>query len=106
MVLSYVPNSREPEFNRMAIWTIVHCGMGMVCACLPVCWPLFTRIATVYPSLVRKQWHRLSGWTLIERGSKSRSNSSDLGRNTTFSRGARLRMDDLSHKGVKTREVV
>ncbi|KAI1809010.1 hypothetical protein GGS20DRAFT_573962 [Poronia punctata] len=45
VILSYEPGNREPSFSRTAVWSTVHIGTGIVCACLPVCWPLFVRFA-------------------------------------------------------------
>ncbi|KAI0433753.1 hypothetical protein F5Y09DRAFT_43329 [Xylaria sp. FL1042] len=44
VILSYVPNSREPSFNQTQIWTTVHSCTGIICACMPVCWPLITSL--------------------------------------------------------------
>jgi hypothetical protein len=44
VILSYAPGNREPSFSRTTVWTAVHIGTGIVCACLPVCWPLFVRV--------------------------------------------------------------
>jgi len=100
VVLSYAPNSREPSFNRTAIWTTVHCGIGMVCACLPVFWPLVVRITKLRIDLVHKQWYKFSGWSLIEKDSRRRSNISDLERNASSNTAGSLLMDDLSNRRV------
>jgi len=78
----------------------------MVCACLPVCWPLVTLITKDCPALAQKQWHRLSGWTLIGNGSKRKSHTSDIEREITSNPGNSLFMDDLSHRRVKSQEPV
>ncbi|KAH6843286.1 hypothetical protein B0I37DRAFT_215556 [Chaetomium sp. MPI-CAGE-AT-0009] len=66
VVLSYLPNSREPDFSRAALWTTVHLYTGIVCANLPACWPLFNRLARattgswVALSSLGKRWYSLS----------------------------------------------
>ena len=40
VVLRYLPNSREPNFSRAALWTAVHLYLGIACANLPPSWPL------------------------------------------------------------------
>jgi hypothetical protein len=43
MVESYHPESQDPAIVRRAmLWTTVHCCIGIVCACVPVCWNVFT----------------------------------------------------------------
>ncbi|KAI0898906.1 hypothetical protein F4806DRAFT_317858 [Annulohypoxylon nitens] len=40
----YVPHNRQPSFSKTALWTTVHSGTGIICACLPVCWPVFVSL--------------------------------------------------------------
>ncbi|KAI0158964.1 hypothetical protein BJ166DRAFT_593174 [Pestalotiopsis sp. NC0098] len=40
VILSYQPDSREPNFSRAALWTAVHLYLGIACANLPPSWPL------------------------------------------------------------------
>lgn len=40
VILGYVPGGRVPSYTKTEVWTTVHVGMAIVCACLPVCWPL------------------------------------------------------------------
>ncbi|MCJ1269917.1 hypothetical protein MMC22_009810 [Lobaria immixta] len=56
VVLSYLPDSREPNFSRAALWTTVHLYTGIVCANMPPSRPLFNRIARLGTGL----WARLS----------------------------------------------
>ncbi|KAI1328074.1 hypothetical protein F5Y16DRAFT_164960 [Xylariaceae sp. FL0255] len=49
----YVPGSRQPSFSRTELWTTVHSGTGIICACLPVFWPLLVRLG------------KFKGWTWI-----------------------------------------
>ncbi|KAI0481177.1 hypothetical protein GGR56DRAFT_629181 [Xylariaceae sp. FL0804] len=82
----YIPGSREPDFSRTQLWTTVHCGVGIVCACLPVCWPLFTRLGKARPytwpgiSSLWRYWHGLSSWRSVEQPSHSHHRSSSEAR--------------------------
>ncbi|KAI1380125.1 hypothetical protein F4677DRAFT_405911 [Hypoxylon crocopeplum] len=86
VILSYAPGQRNPSFGRTALWTTVHSCTGILCACLPVCWPLFVRLAKsssrVHPafSLVRKHWYSFSGWSAMDR-SIQRGSTPELERN-------------------------
>ncbi|OTB10339.1 hypothetical protein K445DRAFT_309623, partial [Daldinia sp. EC12] len=57
-ILGYVPGSREPSFIRTQLWTTVHCGTGIICACLPVCWPLISHFGKFVP----KRWSRITSF--------------------------------------------
>ncbi|PQE06685.1 integral membrane protein [Rutstroemia sp. NJR-2017a BBW] len=95
VVLSYAPGSREPSFNKTEIWTTVHCGIGMVCACLPVCWPVIARLAQLRFSRIQESWHRVSIWLSGEKSSHFRStNTYDLERATSVNTGDIPLMDD------------
>ncbi|KAI0903772.1 hypothetical protein F4823DRAFT_617349 [Ustulina deusta] len=50
VILSYVPHSREPSFNNTQVWTTVHSCTGIICACMPVCWPLIASLGKLSPS--------------------------------------------------------
>ncbi|KAI2464980.1 hypothetical protein F4781DRAFT_411141 [Annulohypoxylon bovei var. microspora] len=86
VILSYAPGSREPSFGRTEVWTTVHCCTGIVCACLPICWPIFTRLARLSPgtwpavSSIRKRWYSISGGDSMNR-SAPRSSTLELERN-------------------------
>ncbi|KAF4636853.1 hypothetical protein G7Y89_g1223 [Cudoniella acicularis] len=43
-ILGYIPGSRIPSYLKTEVWTTVHVSMSIVCACLPVCWPLMKSI--------------------------------------------------------------
>ncbi|KAI0973302.1 hypothetical protein F4678DRAFT_426392 [Xylaria arbuscula] len=68
VILSYVPNSREPSFNNTQVWTTVHSCTGIICACMPVCWPLITSLGNLSPStwpdkiLHRKRLRSFGSW--------------------------------------------
>ncbi|OTA64072.1 integral membrane protein [Hypoxylon sp. EC38] len=72
-ILGYIPGSREPSFTRTQLWTSVHCGTGIICACLPICWPLFARIGKIHPQTwpgnesVRRLWHNISSASVLGR---------------------------------------
>ncbi|KAF2257577.1 hypothetical protein CC78DRAFT_210421 [Lojkania enalia] len=69
IILSYLPNSREPDFGKGSLWTTVHLYTGILCANLPTGRPLLNRVAqltsasrTRLLSLSRaKRWYSLSG---------------------------------------------
>ncbi|KAK7930980.1 hypothetical protein PG985_001692 [Apiospora marii] len=69
-IFGYIPGSRQPSFFRTQLWTTVHCGTGIVCACLPVCLPLLTQLrrSSGFPgsSLFRKYWYRVSNRSSVE----------------------------------------
>ncbi|KAI1123035.1 hypothetical protein F5Y10DRAFT_286548 [Nemania abortiva] len=80
VVYGYVPGSRNPSFSRTAIWTTVHSGTGIICACLPVFWALLVRLGNfkdwtwVRNLSSREKWHSFSSWSRLQPGS-SRNDS-------------------------------
>ena len=44
-ILGYVPGGRVPSYSRTEVWTTVHTGIAIVCACLPIFKPLLNRIS-------------------------------------------------------------
>ncbi|KAI1207294.1 uncharacterized protein F4807DRAFT_435204 [Annulohypoxylon truncatum] len=70
---AYIPGSRQPSFVKTQLWTTVHCATGIICACLPVCWPLLTRASGIRPS----KW---PGNSSLRRLWNSIGSSSRLGR--------------------------
>ncbi|KAI1077954.1 hypothetical protein F5B20DRAFT_248573 [Whalleya microplaca] len=88
VIVSYVPGSRNPEFSKTIVWTTVHAGTGIVCACLPVCWPLFVRLTRLslspWPvvSSIQKHWYSFSGWSSMDRRSASRGATPEFERST------------------------
>ncbi|KAI9641747.1 hypothetical protein NHQ30_009603 [Ciborinia camelliae] len=44
VVLGYAPGSQNVDFPRAELWSAVHVGMAIVCACLPNFRPLLNRI--------------------------------------------------------------
>ncbi|KAI1430528.1 hypothetical protein GGR50DRAFT_701562 [Xylaria sp. CBS 124048] len=56
-ILSYMPNSREPSFYKTQLWTTVHSCTGIICACMPVCWPLLVSLGKVLrPKPQTREW--------------------------------------------------
>ena len=43
VILGYAADSRVPSYSRTEVWTTVHAGMAIVCACLPIFKPLVNR---------------------------------------------------------------
>ena len=43
MALGYAPGSQNVDFPRAELWSAVHVGMAIVCACLPNFRPLLNR---------------------------------------------------------------
>ncbi|KAK8043980.1 hypothetical protein PG993_004004 [Apiospora rasikravindrae] len=78
-VFGYIPGSRQPSFYRTQLWTTVHCGTGIVCACLPVCLPLLTQLRRIsgFPgsSLFRKYWYKVSNKSSMEQANTSGDSS-------------------------------
>ncbi|KAK8085897.1 hypothetical protein PG997_007168 [Apiospora hydei] len=78
-IFGYIPGSRQPSFFRTQLWTTVHCGTGIVCACLPVCLSLLTHLRRLsgFPgsSLFRKYWYKVSNRSSIEQANASGDSS-------------------------------
>jgi hypothetical protein len=85
VILSYIPGSRQPDFSRTALWTVVHVCTGIICACLPVCWPVLKRLGGskrfVSSSLnsSHSRWYDTSGWSVLHRSRRSASQGQNLG---------------------------
>ncbi|KAI1419669.1 hypothetical protein F5Y12DRAFT_776773 [Xylaria sp. FL1777] len=68
VILSYVPNSREPSFNQTEVWTTVHSCTGIICACMPVCWPLIASLGKLSPrvwpirTFSQRKWCSFGSW--------------------------------------------
>ena len=72
-VLGYVPGQRLPSYSRSEVWTVVHAGMSLVCASLPIFKPLVDRISR--PRFIM----RLSILPFLRRSGESiRSNPEEL----------------------------
>lgn len=44
VILGYPQGSRVPSYSNTEVWTVVHAGMSIVCASLPILRPLLKRI--------------------------------------------------------------
>lgn len=44
VIYGYVPGSRVPSYSQAELWSSVHIGMAIICACLPPLRPLFSRV--------------------------------------------------------------
>ncbi|KAI0100212.1 hypothetical protein GGR51DRAFT_551567 [Nemania sp. FL0031] len=70
-VYGYAPGSRNPSFSKTALWTTVHSGTGIICACLPVFWALLVRLANFRDwawlrNLSRREkWRNFSSWSRL-----------------------------------------
>ncbi|KAI0100953.1 hypothetical protein GGR51DRAFT_575083 [Nemania sp. FL0031] len=78
VVYGYVPGSRQPSFSRTLLWTTVHSGTGIICACLPVCWPVLVSLGKFrewnwVPS-IKYRGHGFSGWSRLRAGSAPKEN--------------------------------
>ncbi|KAH6706285.1 hypothetical protein BKA61DRAFT_580541 [Leptodontidium sp. MPI-SDFR-AT-0119] len=54
VILGYRPGSQNVAFARAELWSAVHIGIAIVCACLPTLRPLIKRASTTAASLKRK----------------------------------------------------
>ncbi|PVH72434.1 hypothetical protein DL98DRAFT_563529 [Cadophora sp. DSE1049] len=54
VILGYRPGSQNVAFARAELWSAVHIGIAIVCACLPTLRPLIKRASTTASSLRRK----------------------------------------------------
>lgn len=57
--------SREPDFSNGALFTVIHLYLGILCANISPCWPLFSRIGRastgswIKMSELGKRWYGL-----------------------------------------------
>ncbi|KAI0396125.1 hypothetical protein F5Y17DRAFT_473187 [Xylariaceae sp. FL0594] len=73
VVLSYSHNNRNPNFGNTEVWTTVHCGTGIICACLPVCWPVFVLLFRRGASTMRTAKYSMRGWSVHRTASERNS---------------------------------
>ncbi|KAI1813952.1 hypothetical protein GGS20DRAFT_442254 [Poronia punctata] len=78
VVLSYAPGNRNPHFGNTEVWTTVHCGTGIICACLPVCWPLFVLVFRNSVSSIRTARYSWKGWSSMNRSGSDRTSTQIL----------------------------
>ncbi|KAI0539989.1 hypothetical protein GGR58DRAFT_462723 [Xylaria digitata] len=66
--------TRLPSWKQTRLWSTIHTGTGIICACLPVCWPVFASLGRL------KEWtwargmniktsHSWRGWSRLRAGS-------------------------------------
>ncbi|KAI3395067.1 hypothetical protein diail_1824 [Diaporthe ilicicola] len=72
---AYLPGQRSPSWGESEVWSSIHAGVCIICACLPVCWPLisplFSKIRGSSISL-RDRWRSRNSHPSFERKSGSR----------------------------------
>ena len=57
VIYAYAPGSRIPSYSGADLWSAIHVGMAIVCACLPTLRPVFVFLgsfASAYSSLRRR----------------------------------------------------
>ncbi|KAL2065587.1 hypothetical protein VTL71DRAFT_3257 [Oculimacula yallundae] len=60
VILGYRPSSQNVAFARAELWSAVHIGTAIVCACLPILRPLIKRATATASSFKRKYGSSLS----------------------------------------------
>lgn len=54
MVLGYKPGSQNVAFTKAELWSAVHIGIAVVCACLPVLRPFLITVTRTASSIRRR----------------------------------------------------
>ncbi|KAL1852348.1 hypothetical protein Daus18300_012243 [Diaporthe australafricana] len=71
------PGARSPHWDKTEIWSSVHASIGIMCASLPVCWPLIIRGTGLLRlsnfSRLKASDRMRSWWQTHRRGRASRS---------------------------------
>ncbi|TVY85658.1 Satratoxin biosynthesis SC1 cluster protein, partial [Lachnellula willkommii] len=91
VVLGYKPGSQNVAFPKAELWSAVHIGIAIVCACLPTLRPLLNRATASVSSLS----HRIYG----TRSSTKGASGDYTGSSNAGSRN-RGRTEDLALKSV------
>ena len=73
-----------PSYSRTEVWTTIHTGIAIICACLPIMKPLVTRISNsatldkIFRFSVQQRIHNIKVFSLISgsRGEWRRTRSS------------------------------
>ncbi|KAI1264043.1 hypothetical protein F5Y18DRAFT_392365 [Xylariaceae sp. FL1019] len=87
-ILSYAPGERSVAAEGTPIWTTVHTGTGIICACLPTLWWIFPRLAKSTP------WAHWSGWRSVERSREGGTGrNADSGGETLASSACETRIE-------------
>lgn len=69
VIYGYKPGSRVPSYSKTELWSAIHIGTAMICACLPTLRPLFfggfftsaSSSSTAFSS-VRRGYNGFRGW--------------------------------------------
>ncbi|KAI1130332.1 hypothetical protein F5Y10DRAFT_122127 [Nemania abortiva] len=70
-IYGFDSGSRVPAFARTRLWSTVHSGTGIICACLPVCWPVFVSLSRFRDRVWSRgieafgRRYSWSGWSLL-----------------------------------------
>ncbi|GAW21619.1 hypothetical protein ANO14919_111420 [Xylariales sp. No.14919] len=107
-VYGFDPGSRLPSFDNTLLWSTVHTGTGIICACLPVCWPVFVSLGdwllacsnSVKP---RGRSHTGRGWSRLRMGSAHKRSVSRHG--THLGTDERFRILSLDRAAMEPFEV-
>ncbi|MCJ1246023.1 hypothetical protein MMC30_003227 [Trapelia coarctata] len=83
VIYGYVPGSRLPSYGLAELWSAVHIGTAIICACLPPLRPLFFRASASKPSngfsSARRRYYSIQDWAAKGVGSTGESNGSRNG---------------------------
>lgn len=83
---AYLPDKRSPSYDDSEVWSSVHAGISIICACLPVCWPLLIKMP-LNPMLsklkgststLRNRWNSRKGTWSSTPKLRSRESKEDL----------------------------
>lgn len=107
MVLGYAPGSQNVDFPRAELWSAVHVGMAIVCACLPNFRPLLNRMTAsarrLYGSAITSDRDPNKSGSGGSRTAVSKNkNATEL---MTFSNNRRQRPNELEDTNADTRRL-
>ncbi|ESZ90140.1 hypothetical protein SBOR_9478 [Sclerotinia borealis F-4128] len=107
VVLGYAPGSQNVDFPRAELWSAVHVGMAIVCACLPNFRPLLNRITAsarrLYGSAITSERDPNTNGSSGGRSEASKNkNAAEL---MTFGNTRRQRLNELEDTNADTRQL-
>ncbi|KAI9708056.1 MAG: hypothetical protein M1820_004260 [Bogoriella megaspora] len=70
-IKGYNPGHHQVLYSRAVFWTILHTGLGIICACLPILMPLVNPVARV----IRRPAQRYRNWRHRDIEGSNRSKS-------------------------------
>lgn len=70
------PGARSPHWDLTEVWASVHASIGILCACLPVCWPILSRGTGFLPLSSFSKLNLRYRWQTYRRGRASSSSRS------------------------------